>query len=124
MKIILIIALFINILLADIFTDDEKRKAIKQVNLNLPMRLNESTTLVNFSIIDDTFSYMANVDKRNFFSNKEKKSIKQQTIKGVCTDKRSLVGLKRGLRYNYSYRNKNTYKVFYQFNITIKDCEL
>lgn len=59
------------------------------------MQLGEGVTLVNFGIIGNTFMYLANVDNRSSFSEKEKKLLKQQTAKGVCTDNRTLPDLKK-----------------------------
>ncbi|MBT4708493.1 MAG: hypothetical protein HOB77_06800 [Campylobacteraceae bacterium] len=122
MKYILIVMAILVSMYADIFTNKQKKEISQSVNLNYPVTIGEGTHLVNFSIINDTFMYMANVDYTSQFSNKEKIKIKKDTAMGICTDNRTLPGLKKGLHFQYAYRNADTYKVFYQFDLSIKDC--
>ena len=122
MKIIFVLLLIVNILNADILTNQEKKEIIKSVNLNYPMKLGAGANLVQFNIIGNTFMYMANLDNTSDLSEERKQNMRHMTATGICTDKYTLPYLNKGMHYAYTYRNTETYQVLYQFDLSIKDC--
>lgn len=111
-------------LYADILTQEEKNKLTKIINNDLPKKIDDITYAVDFYIAENKMVYSYEMNYIQSVNDFNPNLIINRMDNAMCTypPLRNLID--RGIILKYVYRNKETKKYIFSFEITKKECNL